>query len=113
MADEIYLGNHNLKKANTIFELTQEKIIELIDEEPSNLSYKNLLAIIYVNQNKIKDSIIVSLFVSCIISLNMETNPAAGYTSPDVPMETKRADSSAILCISSGPSYILAPLSWR
>ena len=49
---------HNLIKKNQ-YSIAQEKIIELIDEEPSNLSYKNLLAIIYVNQNKIKDSIIV------------------------------------------------------
>ena len=37
----------------------QKKIIELINDEPNNLSYRNLLAIIYVNQNKFDDSIIV------------------------------------------------------
>ena len=32
------------------FTLAQKKIVELINREPNNLLYKNLLAFIYVNQ---------------------------------------------------------------
>ena len=39
--------------------LARKKIVRLINNEPSNLSYKNLLAFIYVNQKKYKDSKIV------------------------------------------------------
>ena len=41
------------------FFLAQKKIEELISNEPNNLSYRNILAIIYARQKKFKGSIIV------------------------------------------------------
>ena len=41
------------------FFLAQKKIEELISSEPNNLSYRNILAIIYANQKNFKDSIII------------------------------------------------------
>ena len=48
MADEIYLGNPNLKKANTLVEFTQEQILEYMRCKANPVYFaKNHLKIVY------------------------------------------------------------------
>ena len=46
MSDNVYLGNPNLKKANTPINFTEEQIVEFIKcrEDPVSVSYTHLRA---------------------------------------------------------------------
>ena len=46
MADDVYLGNPNLKKANTAIEFTQDQILEFIKckEDPVYFSLPNYIS---------------------------------------------------------------------
>ena len=66
-----------------------------LKDNPSIWRFKLRKGVVFHDGSKFNST------VGFFISLNKETNPAAGYVPPDVPMDTNKEHSIAKLCISS------------